>query len=112
MRSATVRLSHRATARCFSSRPARGIWPYATSRIIACQNVYSVCPSRFDVRFGADQLAAEDVGQPVVDRRLVAAAKRRQRPRPEHLADHRRILQERLVLVGQLIEPRADQQLQ
>ena len=52
MRSATVPRNQRATLRCFSSRPARGIWPYATSRINACQNVYSVWPSRAEVRLG------------------------------------------------------------
>ncbi len=61
---------------------------------------------------GTHQLAAEHVRETVVDRWLVAAAERGERARPEDLADDGGVLQERLVLVRQLVQARADQRLE
>ena len=57
------------------------------------------------------ELPARQLVQGELDLAQVDASHRRERPGPEHLADHRRILQEPLALRHQGVEPRRDQRL-
>ena len=68
--------------------------PWRSARAAACQTSYGIAR-----------------GVPPRPRSASRAAHRRHRPRPEHLADHRRVVQQRLLDRRQRIEPGRDQRV-
>ena len=68
-------------------------------------------PSIERVRERADELLAGQLVQRLLDLARVAAAHRRQRARPEHLAHHRGVLEQALALRRERVQAGGDQRL-
>ena len=89
----------------------RGIWPYATSRTRAWRNAYSLGARHRASPCPLHELLALERVESLVRAASGPAAEPGERCAPEHLPEHRGVLEQRLLLGRQRVEARGDDAL-